>query len=99
MIDWLHDMADRLRGANRYAVASGLFLVWMLTLADVDLIRMVRTHQERIRIESRLTEHQLNIDELESELQRMATNPDAKERLAREAYYMHKPNEDVFVFR
>ena len=99
MIDWLHDMADRLRGANRYAVASGLFLLWMLTLADVDLIRMVRTHQERARIESRLAEHQLNINALEAELQRMALSPDAKERLAREAYYMHKSNEDVFVFR
>ncbi len=99
MIDWLHDIVDRLRSANRYAIASGLFLLWMLTLADVDLIRMVRTHQERTRIESRLAEHQANIGALETELQRMAMDPDAKERLAREAYYMHKPNEDVFVFR
>jgi len=99
MRDRFFDVVDRLRDANRYAVASGLFLLWMLTLADVDLIRMVRTHQERTQIESRMAEHRLTIAELETELERMASHPDAKERHAREAYYMHKPNEDVFVFR
>jgi len=99
MGDRLHDWIERLRRANRYAVASGLFLIWMLTLADVDLIRMVQTHQERTRIESRIAEHQRNIAALETELERMAEDPDAKVRHAREAYFMHKPKEDVFVFR
>ena len=99
MRDRFLDMVDRLRDANRYAVASGLFLLWMLTLADVDLIRMIRTHQERTRIESRMAEHRLTIAELETELERMSVHPDAKERHAREAYYMHKPEEDAFVFR
>ena len=99
MRDLFFDMVDRLRDANRYAVSSGLFLLWMLTLADVDLIRMIRTHQERTRIESRMAEHHDNIAELTTELERMSTHPDAKERHAREAYYMHKPGEDVFVFR
>ena len=95
----IEDWIDRIRNANRYAVASGLFLIWMLTLADVDLLRMVKTHQERVRIESRLAEHQHNIESLELDLQRMLEDPDAKARHAREAYYMHKPGEDVFVFR
>ena len=54
----------------------------MLTLADVDLVRMVRTHQERVRIESRLAEHQPTMD-LELDLQRMLEDPDAKVRHAR----------------
>jgi hypothetical protein len=29
----------------------------------------------------------------------MSEDPAAKERHARETYYMHKPEEDVFVFR
>lgn len=99
MTDRFLDVVDRLREANRYVVATGLFLLWMLTLADVDLIRMIRTHQERARIESRMAEHRLTIADLETELERMSTHPDAKERHAREAYYMHKPGEDVFVFR
>ena len=89
---------ERLRQTNRYVVAASLFLLWMLTLADVDLIRMWRTHAERTDIELRMAEH-LTIEQLETDLERMSTDPGAKERHAREAYYMHKPNEDVFVYR
>ena len=46
-MDWIHDIVERLRQTNRYVVAASLFLLWMLTLADVDLIRMWRTHAER----------------------------------------------------
>ena len=99
MRDRIEDWVDWVRNANRYAVATGLFLIWMLTLADVDLVRMIKTHQERVRIESRLAEHRHNIENLESDLQQILEAPDAKVRHAREAYYMHKPGEDVFVFR
>ena len=99
MRERIEDWMDRIRNANRYAVASGLFLIWMLTLADVDLVRMVRTHQERVRIESRLAEHQHNIESLELDLQRMLEDPDAKVRHAREAYYMHKPGEVGHVIK
>lgn len=98
-MEFFHLVYDRIRETNRYAVAAGVFLLWMLTLADVDLIRMVQTHQERLDIETKKAGHQARIAELDTELQRMSQDPGAKERHAREAYYMHKPEEDVFVFR
>jgi cell division protein DivIC len=90
---------DRLRQANRYAVATGLFLLWMTALADVGLLRMIETHQQRVQVEARMEQHRAAIAALESELEHMALDPNAKERHAREAYFMHKDNEDVFVFR
>jgi len=98
-MEFFHIVYDRIRETNRYAVAAGVFLLWMLTLADVDLIRMVQTHQERLDIETKKAGHEARIAELDTELQRMSQDPGAKERHAREAYYMHKPEEDVFVFR
>lgn len=98
-MDWIHDIVERLRQTNRYVVAASLFLLWMLTLADVDLIRMWRTHAERTDIELRMQEHLDRIEQLETDLEQLSTDPGAKERHAREAYYMHKPNEDVFVYR
>ncbi len=98
-MEFFHIAYDRIRETNRYAVAAGVFLLWMLTLADVDLIRMVQTHQERLDIETKKAGHEARIAELDTELQRMSQDPGAKERHAREAYYMHKPEEDVFVFR
>ena len=97
-MEFFHIVYDRIRETNRYAVAAGVFLLWMLTLADVDLIRMVQTHQERLDIETKKAGHEARIAELDTELQRMSQDPGAKERHAREAYYMHKPEEDVFVF-
>ena len=94
-----HLVYDRIRETNRYAVAAGVFLIWMLTLADVDLIRMVQTHRERVSIETKMAGHEERIAELDTELLRMSEDPAAKERHARETYYMHKPEEDVFVFR
>ena len=98
-MEFFHIVYDRIRETNRYAVAAGVFLLWMLTLADVDLIRMVQTHQERLDIETKKAGHEARIAELDTELQRMSQDTGAKERHAREAYYMHKPEEDVFVFR
>ena len=98
-MEFFHIVYDRIRETNRYAVAAGVFLLWMLTLADVDLIRMVQTHQERLDIETKKAGNEARIAELDTELQRMSQDPGAKERHAREAYYMHKPEEDVFVFR
>ena len=95
----IHDIWERLQHANRYVVAAALFLLWMLTLADVDLVRMVHTHAERTDIETRMDEHRARIATLEADLGQLTEDPSAKERHAREAYYMHKPNEDVFVYR
>ena len=98
-MDRIHDIIERLRLTNRYVLAAVLFLVWMLTLADVDLLRMVKTHAERHDIETKMEEHRQRISELEAALEQLRTDPSAKERHAREAYYMHKPDEDVFVYR
>jgi len=94
-----HLVYDRIRETNRYAVAAGVFLIWMLTLADVDLIRMVKTHNARVQIETKMEGHAERIASLNAELEKMGADASSKERHARENYFMHKPEEDVFVFR
>ena len=64
-MDRIHDIIERLRQTNRYVLAALLFLVWMLTLADVDLLRMVKTHAERNDIETKMEKHRQRIAELE----------------------------------
>ena len=98
-MDILHQIFDRIRDANRYTVAAGVFLIWMLTLADVDLIRMVKTHNARVQIETKMEGHAERIASLNAELEKMGADASSKERHARENYFMHKPEEDVFVFR
>lgn len=99
MRDRLSHAWDRLRHSNRYALALGSFILWMGTLAEVDVFRMVDTRLERRHIESRIVETQDEIKVLDAQIAEIRQNPAAKERHAREAYYMHRNNEDVFVFR
>lgn len=99
MLERIEAGRDWLRNVNRYLLASGLFLIWMCTFAEVDVLRMVQTRWERQRIEDRITETQADIQRLDERLAELHSLPGAKERHAREQYYMHKSNEDVFVFR
>ena len=98
MRERLLDIWDRVRDSNRYVLAFGLFLVWMSTIAEVDLFRMINTRIERQHIESRIDETQGLIDDLDIQLEEIRTDPSVKERYARESYYMHKAEEDVYVF-
>jgi hypothetical protein len=99
MLDRLYDIADRLREINRYALSFGLFVLWTCTFAEVDVMRMIETRLERHHIESRIADTQQDILGLDLQLAEITDRPAAKERHAREEYYMHKPNEDVYIFR
>lgn len=99
MRDKFWDIYDRIRSSNRYLLAFGLFVVWMSTMAEVDVFRMINTRLERNHIEARIAETEADIQQLDDQLAEIQRDPSAKERHAREAYYMHKVNEDVYVFR
>ncbi len=92
-------IVDTIRGMNRYALAFGLFVAWTATLAEVDVFRMLNTRMERNQVESGIEATELAIQLLDEQLAEIQENPSAKERHAREHYYMHKSNEDVYVFQ
>lgn len=98
MRDFIWNLWDRIRHSNRYALAFGLFLLWMSTMAQVDVFRMINTRMERNHIQSRISDTGARIENLNEQLEEIRTDPAAKERYARESYYMHKPGEDVYVF-
>jgi len=99
MRERLYDIFDRLKEANRYGVALVLFTIWMASLAEVDVFRMLETRIERNRIEDRIAQTEAEIAALDAQIVEIQNDPSVKERHARESYYMHKSNEDVFVFR
>ena len=99
MRERFYDIRERLMEANRYGVALVLFTIWMASLAEVDIFRMVTTRIERNRIEDRIAQTENEIAALDEQIAEIERDPSVKERHARESYYMHKSNEDVFVFR
>lgn len=95
----INAILDRILGINRYALAFGLFVLWTATLAEVDVFRMLHTRMERNQVEHRIEATENAIHLLDEQLAEIRENPAAKERHAREHYYMHKSNEDVYVFQ
>lgn len=90
---------DRILDTNRYALSAGLFAIWMCTFAQVDVVRMAQTRMERNRIEERIQHTETAIQHLDEQVAQLKDNPLSKEQHARESYFMHKPNEDVYIFR
>lgn len=99
MRDRFFTIWDRILDPNRYALSAGLFAVWMCTFAQVDVFRMAQTRMERNRIDERIHQTELSIQKLDEQVAQLKENPLAKEQHARESYFMHKPNEDVYIFR
>ena len=81
---------------NKYSITLFVFFVVIMFVGDQSLLeRMRRAHQIHL-LERRLEQYHQGTKEAERELI-MLQNPDSLEKYAREKYYMHTPDEDVYV--
>ncbi|MCQ2324562.1 MAG: septum formation initiator family protein [Paludibacteraceae bacterium] len=81
---------------NKYSITLLVFFVVIMFVGDQSLLeRMRRAHQIHL-LERRLEQYHQGTKEAERELI-MLQNPDSLEKYAREKYYMHTPDEDVYV--
>ena len=84
---------------NKYVIATLVFLVLIVFLDEYNLMVTGRVqrqvnelHDEEASLREAIAADSLNAMELRDNL-------DAKERYARENYYMKRPNEDIFVIK
>lgn len=81
---------------NKYSITLFVFFVVIMFVGDQSLLeRMRRAHQIHL-LERRLEQYHQGTKDAERELI-MLQNPDSLEKYAREKYYMHTPDEDVYV--
>ncbi len=84
---------------NRYLVITVLFLVWMLFIAEKNMLTSLGYNNrlnELKQSEQHLTKQ---IKETSKELNLLKTSSQTIEKYAREKYYMKKENEDIFVVK
>ena len=81
----------------KYLIAAVVFAVWITFLDQTSLKYKSKLKEEIKSLEKRRKFYKEEIRKNEKYYKDLTTNPDAKERLAREEYYMHKDNEDVFL--
>lgn len=86
-----------LRG-HKYGVAIVVFLV---LIGVVDENSFYTRYQRRIEIgnlKREIDKYQEQYDAETQQLRALENDPSAVERMARERYFMKRPNEDIFVF-
>lgn len=81
---------------NKYVITIFVFAVVYLFIGDQSLIRRLRRSYQIYQLERRLDQYQQGTLEAE-EILRELQDPDSLVKYARENYYMHEKNEDIYI--
>lgn len=80
---------------NKYTITGLVFFVWMFFFDKNKWLNQWQLSQSIFRLEREKQNLSEMIVEAKKDKQDLDQN---KEKYAREKYYMHKPNEDIFIF-
>lgn len=80
---------------NRYVLVLALFVFWMLAFDSANFLTQWKLSKSVENLEKDKIYYQEKIKEAQREKEEVEGN---KEKYAREKYYMHRKNEDVYIF-
>ena len=86
----------RIQKWGKYAITLLAFLIVFLFVGDQSLIRFFHRHREIRQLEEQRDMYRTETEEAQREIQ-MLQNADSLERYAREHYYMHTQDEDIYL--
>lgn len=82
---------------NFYVIFVLFFLFWMLFFDSNDIISQVKAYKKVKKLEREKVYYGEEVEVVKKERRELLTNEALLERYAREKYFMHKSNEDVFI--
>lgn len=82
----------------KYLAAIVIFLFIVGILDENSLYTRYRRQVEIGNLKREINKYQSQFEAETAQLKELENNPEAVERMARERYFMKRPNEDVFVF-
>lgn len=80
---------------NKYVIVTIAFFAWLLIFDNHNYFTQRKLAQTIDNLKAEEAKYQEMIKEVKLEIQEMDGN---KEKYAREHYYLHKENEEVFIF-
>jgi len=84
---------------NQYTIATTIFVLWICFFSEIDLFYILRTRVELSSLKKEVRELERKNEQAKVSLQDLNNNTSSLEKFAREAYYMKRDNEDVYVFK
>ena len=86
----------QVRKWGKYVITLLLVAMVFLFIGEQSLVQFVRRGREIRALEEQRDAYRAATEEAQREIQTLH-QPDSLERYAREHYYMHAPNEDIFL--
>ena len=83
---------------HKYLITILAFLVVIVFLDDNSLIQRAKHRAEIENLKAEIERYRKQFNEDTEKLKELTTNPEAMEKVARENYFMKKPDEDIFIF-
>jgi len=90
---WTH---IQVRKWGKYVVTIVVFLIVYLFVGDQSVLQSWRRQREINRLEEQRDMYRAGAEKAQQEI-RMLQNTDSLERYARETYYMHALDEDIYL--
>ncbi|MFN8699575.1 MAG: FtsB family cell division protein [Flavobacteriales bacterium] len=84
---------------NKYALASVVFVFWIMFVNDIDVFYIIRSRMELVALTEEAERMKEKNIQARQSLHDLTTNVGTLEKFARERYYMKRDNEEVFVFK
>ncbi len=84
---------------NKYFVSALVFVVWISFIDRNDLFTQYGRKQELKKLETSKNYYQAEIASTKKELQDLTNNSTVLEKIAREKFFLKRPNEDVFIIK
>jgi hypothetical protein len=84
---------------NRYLLTIALFVVYNLFINNIDIPFIISSRWELHKLREQALQLEKDTQRAKEQLQAINSKSFELEKLAREEYFMKKPNEDVYVFK
>lgn len=82
---------------NKYLLATALFLLWILVFDECDFFEQRKHLKQLSSLNEKAANYRKEIDAANKRLTDIKNNDEAKEKFAREKYFMKKPGEDIYI--
>lgn len=96
---WQHIISKYPFVANKYFLATVIFLIWMTFFDSRNFIQQYQWSQENDLKDQEIEYYKTEDAKTTRQLEELMTDNEKLEKFARENYFMKKDNEDIFVIR
>ena len=83
---------------HKYLITILAFLLVIVFLDENNLVQRAKYRQEISALKSEIEKYRIKYEEDTRMLKELMDNPEALEKIAREKYFMKRPDEDIFIF-